>query len=459
MPDGVRHAAILIKAGTIVDVVDGEVTMKNCAIEEVGDLVVMAGLVDTHVHLNDPGRSDWEGFETGTKAAAAGGITTLVDMPLNSTPVTTTVDALHQKIAAASGFQWVDCGFYAGLIPENKNAMAPLIDAGVLGVKTFLIHSGIDDFPNTTEADLRSAMPTIARHGLPLLAHAELNRDQSGDVDGNAENHDPRSYAAYLASRPRTWENEAVNLMIDLCREYRCRTHIVHLSSAEVLPALKKARQEGLPITVETCPHYLFFAAEEIPGGDTRFKCAPPIREKENREQLWTALQDGVIDFIASDHSPCPPKLKRLDTGDFQRAWGGIASLQFGLPVMWTAARKRGFSMAHLSEWMSRRPAAFVGLEGRKGAIAKGYDADFVVWNPEANFTLTSELIQHRHKITPYAGQTLFGVVEKTFLRGIEIYEGGSFLLGPMGKTLLRKSGKPSSWKRHQEAKSQSLRE
>jgi allantoinase len=442
-PEGLRPAGILVKAGVIVEIVDGDASLENCAIEDAGNLVVMPGLVDSHVHLNDPGHSDWEGFETGTKAAAVGGFTTLVDMPLNSLPVTTTVEALHAKVAAASGNQWVDCGFYAGLLPSNSRAIEPLIQAGVLGVKAFLIHSGLDEFPNAAEIDLRAAMPAIARHGLPLLIHAELAVPSASSSNDIARKHTPRSYAHYLASRPPAWELAAIELMIKLCKEFQCRVHIVHLSAAAAVPLLRAARQQGLPITVETCPHYLFFAAAEISDGDTRFKCAPPIRERENREQLWDALNEGVIDFIASDHSPCPPEMKRLDAGDFRNAWGGIASLQFGLSIIWTAARPRGLSIHNVSEWMSRRPAKFLGLGGRKGAIAKGYDADFVIWNPEATFTLSSEMIHHRHKVTPYTGQTLFGVVEKTFLRGIEIYERDSFLLGPMGRTILRKTEKP----------------
>lgn len=432
-PEGVRAGAIVIRSGKIADVVSNLQIAGNERLINVHDAVVMPGLIDTHVHLNEPGRTEWEGFETATRAAAAGGVTTLVDMPLNSTPVTASVDAFEQKLAAAQNKLWVDCGFYAGLLPENRAALAPLLKSGVLGVKAFLIHSGIDDFPNVAEADLRAAMPMIAASGLPLLVHAELNRNDSATNVAS----DPRRYQAYLASRPRAWENEAIRMMIALCREYRCRVHIVHLSSAESLPELRQARQAGLPLSIETCPHYLYFSAEEISGGDTRFKCAPPIREHENREQLWQALKAGGIDFIASDHSPCPPAMKAFDLGDFQRAWGGIASLQFTLPVMWTAAQQRGFSLLDLSEWLARRPAAFVGLSGRKGVIAEGYDADLVVWNPEASFTLTAEMIQHRHKVTPYEGQRLNGVVEMTFLRGQKIFERGRFGDEPLGKAIL----------------------
>jgi len=433
---GLRDATIIIKDGLITDVVDGAQKIPTCPFEDFGDLVVMPGLVDSHVHLNEPGRTEWEGFETGAKAAAAGGITTLVDMPLNSSPVTTNVAALEKKIAASEGKRWVDCGFHAGLIPGNHADIEPLIEAGILGVKAFLIHSGIDDFPNATERDLRAVMPIIAKHRLPLLVHAELRDNFSYQEKFTG---DPRSYAAYLASRPREWEHSAIKLMIDLCREYGCRVHIVHLSSADALPMLAKAREEGLPITVETCPHYLFFAAEEIPDGDTRFKCAPPIRERENRERLWEALREGVIDFVASDHSPCPPEMKLLDKGDFPRAWGGIASLQFGLSIMWTAARERSFSIVDLREWMCRAPAAFIGLGNRKGKIAIGYDADLVVWNPEAQFTVEPSLIHHRHKVTPYEAHTFSGVVEMTFLRGKKIYEKGRFLEEPNGNILIRK--------------------
>jgi len=435
-----RDATIFIKDGVIADVVDGAQKIVDCPLEDFGDLVVMPGLVDCHVHLNEPGRTEWEGFETGAKAAAAGGITTLIDMPLNSSPVTTTVEALEKKIAASEGKRWVNCGFHAGLNPGNHADIEPLIEAGVLGVKAFLVHSGIDDFPNATEHDLRAAMPIIAKHDIPLLVHAELKDDFPYQEKFAG---DPQSYAAYLASRPREWEHRAIKLMIDLCREYGCRVHIVHLSSADALPMLAQAREEGLPITVETCPHYLFFAAEEISDGDTRFKCAPPIREKENRERLWAGLREGVIDFVVSDHSPCPPAMKLLDEGDFMRAWGGIASLQFGLAIMVTAARERRFSIVDLTEWMCRTPASILGLGQRKGLISPGYDADLVVWNPEAQFKVESSMIHHRHKVTPYEGQMLYGVVEKTFLRGTQIYERGKFCNEPSGKILIRSENLP----------------
>ncbi len=432
-PGGVRPAAVLISEGQIAGVVSKDQTPLSYRMEDVGNLVVMPGLVDSHVHINEPRTgTEWEGFETATKSAAAGGITTLVDMPLNSLPVTTTPDAFKKKLEASGGKRYVDCGFYGGLIPGNANQLPALIQAGVLGVKAFLVHSGIDEFPNATEVDLRAAMPILAERDIPLLVHAEL---ASHNLQSEIRN--PKSYLSYLSSRPRQWEQKAIELMIRLCREYECRTHIVHLSSADAVPVLRHARAEGLLITVETCPHYLYFTAEEIADGDTRFKCAPPIREQENRERLWQALGEGVINFIVSDHSPCPPEMKLVHEGDFQKAWGGIASLQLGLPIVWTEARHRGFTIEHIVRWMSQRPAQLVGLEDRKGAIAPGYDADFVVWDPEEKFTVAPEKLHHRHPMTPYEGKSLYGKVERTYLRGNAIYEGGKFA-EPTGTLLLR---------------------
>ena len=401
------------------------------AVEEAGDSVIMPGLVDTHVHINEPGRAEWEGFETATKAAAAGGITTLVDMPLNSTPVTTTVPAFREKLSAAEGKLWVDCGFHGGVVPGNAQELQGLIGAGVLGFKAFLVHSGIDEFPHVTEHDLRLAMPLIARSNLPLLVHCEL----AADIP-QAAGRGSKIYGDYLSSRPSEWEHDAIALMIRLCRAYRCRTHIVHLSSADALPILTDARSEELPLTVETCPHYLYFTAEEIPDGDTRYKCAPPIRGRGNRERLWGAARDGIIDMIVSDHSPSTPGLKCMETGNFQQAWGGIASLQFGLSIIWTEARQRGFTIADIARLMSRQPAALVNLGQRKGSIAPGFDADFVVWNPDEEFTIEPPVTHHRHKLTPYEGRTLRGRVTGTYLRGIKIFDHGSLYHIPFGKPL-----------------------
>jgi allantoinase len=431
-PQGLGPAAVLIRGEKIVAVLPPEQLPDTCRVYDVGRLAVLPGLVDTHVHINEPGRTEWEGFATATRAAAAGGITTLVDMPLNSSPVTTTPAALERKRIAAEGQLWVDCGFYGGVVPDNLEQIEPLHAAGVLGLKAFLCHSGIDEFPNITEQHVRAAMPVIARCGLPLLVHAELVSPLSA-----REPADARSYRAYLASRPRAWEHAALHLMIGLCREYRCHVHIVHLSAADALPLLAEARAAGLPLTVETCPHYLFFSAEEIPDGDPRFKCAPPIRERENREQLWQGLRAGLIDTIGSDHSPAPPELKELATGDLKRAWGGIASLQLALPAVWSQARQRGFTLFDVVNWMSRQPAELVGLASRKGRLAAGFDADLIVFDPEASFTVEPTRLFHRHKITPYAGLTLHGAVETTFLRGRRIYDSGEVVGTAAGQTIL----------------------
>ncbi|MBI3006359.1 MAG: allantoinase AllB [Ignavibacteriales bacterium] len=435
-PQGVRPAIVVFEGEKIVEVSDFNAIPRGSALEDVGDLVISPGLVDSHVHINEPGRTEWEGFESATKAAAAGGITTLVDMPLNSSPVTTTVNAFKKKLASAEGKLYVDCGFYGGLIPGNTDDLKPLIDAGVLGVKAFLVHSGIDEFPNATEEELCAGMPIIAKSGLPLLVHCELQSHSNNPIIPQSKS---RNYADYISSRPRQWEHDAIDLMIRLCREFSCRTHVVHLSSADAVSMLVKARKSGHPLTIETCPHYLVFSAEEIHDGDTRFKCAPPIRENENRVRLWQALKDGTIDFIVSDHSPSPPEFKLLKEGDFQKAWGGIASLQFGLPAVWTEAKKFGFRVEDVSRWMSSQPTKFLSLDDKKGSISPGHDADFVVWNPEESFTVEPSVTFHRHKVTPYEGKILFGKVEKTYLRGELAFEKGSIVGRQRGSVLYGK--------------------
>ncbi len=431
-PDGERPATLHVRDGRIHEILDPLALSPDVPAHDLGDLVIMPGVVDTHVHVNEPGRTEWEGFETATRAAAMGGITTLVDMPLNSMPVTTTLAALEVKEAAARGKGWIDYGFWGGVVPGNAAELEPMIRAGAMGFKAFLCHSGIDDFPDVSDADLRQVMPILARHGIPLLVHAEL------PIHPAPEDGDPRSYATFLASRPSSWEVAAVRRMIELCREYRTPVHIVHLSAADALPDLAAAKREGLPISVETCPHYLVFSAEEIPDGATHFKCAPPIREASNRELLWRGLEDGVIDFVACDHSPCTPDLKLMDEGDFMRAWGGVSSLQFSLPVVWTHAHERGLPLERVVGWLCGRTAAFAGLAGKKGAIAPGHDADLVVWDPLAPFVIEPGMIQHRHKVTPYAGRTLLGTIEATYLRGRKIVERGQFLGGPQGDRLVR---------------------
>lgn len=437
-PQGKIDAGVAIKGETIAAVVAPEQIPSGCPLVDVGTAVVSPGLIDTHVHVNEPGRTDWEGFETATRAAAAGGITTIVDMPLNSQPVTTTAAALETKVQATSGKLWVDCGFWGGLVPSNAESLGGLLDAGVAGVKAFLIHSGIDDFPMAGEVDLRRGMPLLARRRLPLLVHAEVALPD--DVPGRLG--EPRRYSTYLASRPPRMELEAVERMVRLCRELRCPVHVVHLSAAGALEATSRARAEGLPFSVETCPHYLTLAAEEVPDGRTEFKCAPPIREKSNQEKLWEGLAAGRIDSVVSDHSPCLPALKLLDAGDFVNAWGGVSSLQFALSLVWTAAQRRGFGPEQLAGWMSAAPARLAGFERCKGSIAPGQDADLVVWDPEAQFTLFSEMIHHRHPVTPYLGRSLRGVVEMTFLRGRMIYDRGEYPGAPSGQPLLRGLGR-----------------
>jgi allantoinase len=440
LPNALVPASVHVGAGRIRSVAAFEEIPSDCEIVEAGeDSVVMPGLVDSHVHVNEPGRTEWEGFATATRAAAAGGVTTIVDMPLNCIPATTTLDALNAKLASVRGKLLVDTAFWGGVVPGNTGELTKLWDAGVVGFKCFLVHSGVEEFPNVSETDLREALPELARMGAMLIVHAEAPGpieaaccQTPNEVDGTG-----RSYETFLRSRPRAAENEAVELMIRLSRETGCRIHIVHHSSADVLAMLRAAKTSGSQITVETCPHYLHFAAEEVPDGATEFKCCPPIRERANREQLWEALRDGTIDMVVSDHSPCPPEMKLRDEGDFMKAWGGISSLQLRLPVMWTETDARGCTLNQLAEWLCGAPAQQVGLAQRKGSITVGSDADIVIWNPYREFRVTPEMIQHRHKLTPYAGEVLSGVVEKTFLRGQMVYDGGEFG-EPNGQLLLR---------------------
>jgi allantoinase len=446
-PDGIKKAVVLVKNGAIADIVpDLDVDMNTNAIN-IYDHVLMPGIIDPHVHINEPGRTAWEGFGTATRSAAAGGITTLVDMPLNSSPVTTTAAAFDEKIKAANGQLQVDCGFWGGIIPGNESEIEKLADKGVLGFKAFLTHSGIDEFPNVTEADLRKAMPLIAKHNLPLLVHCELEagkRVTNPERSRRANRGTPeefaieQSYQHYLSSRPKKWEDDAIALMIRLCEEFQCRVHIVHLSSAGSIEQIQKAKQKGLPITVETAQHYLYFNAETIPDAQTAFKCAPPIREKENNEQLWNALKEGIIDFVATDHSPAPPEMKEMASGNLMKAWGGIASLQLALPVLWTAARKRNIPITYIAKWLCEHPAYLPGLQKSKGKIAKGYDADFVIWNPHSPFTVTGTQLHHKHKITPYLNEELYGVTEQTWLQCTRIFDHGIFTKLNKGKIITR---------------------
>lgn len=422
LPDGIREAFVFTDDGQIKSVVNNLDVPAGTSIIELGNKLLLPGVIDPHVHINEPGRTEWEGFDSATKAAVAGGITTLVDMPLNSSPVTTTVGAFEEKLKAAKDKLHTNVGFWGGVVPGNENEIEPLIKKGVLGFKCFLTHSGIDEFPNATEEDLNKAMPMIAKYNLPLLVHCELTDDEKRDTGA------VQSYQNYLNSRPKKWEDDAIEMMIRLCEKHHCRTHIVHLSSADSIAPIAAAKQKGLPLTVETGQHYLFFNAADIGDGQTQFKCAPPIREKENNEKLWQALKDGLIDFVATDHSPATPSLKEIESGDFMKAWGGIASIQFALPVLWTAAKVRGFSFTNITKWLCENPAKLISKETSKGKIAPGFDADLIVVNDQKSFTVDESCCHHRHKVSPYMGRELQCVVEQTYLAGELIYADNNFI-------------------------------
>ena len=400
--------------------------------EDYGNAVIMPGVIDAHVHINEPGRTEWEGFETATQAAAAGGSTTIIDMPLNASPVTTTLDNFNQKLEASKGKMNVNVGFYAGLIPGNASNLESLIHAGVVGVKCFLTHSGIDEFPNVTEKDLNEAMPIIAKHNIPLLAHCELY-DTEIDCDFN----NPTSYQHYLASRPKKWENDAIDLMIRMCRKHKCPVHIVHVASAEALSKIEAAKKEGLPITAETCIQYIFFNAEDIPDGNCIYKCAPPIREKANNEQLKKAFVTGVLDFITTDHSPAPPNIKEIESGNLKKAWGGIAGIQFLLTASWTAL-KNTMSLEQFIPLVTSKPAHFI-KANKKGELKIGNDADIVIWNPDETELVKAEDIFFRYKISPYIAQNLNGKVLETIVNGATVYQTKSIQNKNKGQWLLQK--------------------
>jgi len=438
-PEGEGPACVVVRAGKIVDILPFDAPRPPAEQHhDFGDRVLMPGLVDSHVHINEPGRTDWEGFDTATHAAAAGGITSLVDMPLNCIPVTISAAAFAAKQAVLAGKLWVDAGFWGGATADNLAELPGLLAAGVLGVKSFTIDSGIDEFQSVNQAQLTQAMRHLALRGLPHLVHAELDHSPAEAMTSST------SYKGFLSSRPARWENDAVALVIRVMQQLVSegltpRAHIVHLSSAEALPMIRAARAEGLLLSCETCPHYLVLAAETIPDGQAAYKCCPPIREQSNQELLWQGLSDGSIDCIVSDHSPCTPDLKNLDSGDIENAWGGISGLQFGLSLIWTAARQRGMSLADLATLMASRPAELCGLRD-KGAIAIGKQADFCVFGPEQTYTISAEIIQHRHKVSPYLGHHLNGVVHSTWLAGELIYstEAGPNFPGPArGRVLL----------------------
>ncbi|MBS1493871.1 MAG: allantoinase AllB [Bacteroidetes bacterium] len=415
-------ASIFIENGKISEIKD-----YSEEAEDFGELVIIPGIVDTHVHINEPGRTEWEGFETATKSAAAGGITTLVDMPLNSSPVTTSKKNFDIKLEAAKGKLWVDCGFYGGAVSDNINELKELCDSGVLGIKSFMIDSGLDEFKFVSESDLRNALAIMKDFDLPLLVHAEIFT--------NSEKGIANSFSDFVKYRPHEMEDEAIKILIKLCKEFNVHIHIVHLSSADSLDQIRKAKSEGLNLTVETCPHYLYFNAEDIPQDDARFKCTPPIRNKENNEKLWEALEDGTIDMIASDHSPCTHDLKARKFSD---AWGGIASLQVSFPAVWTKAKERGIGIDKVSEWMSLNTSKLVGLDNYIGTIEKGKYADFTIFNSEESFIVEPDSLHHKNKISAYHHEKLFGKVHTVFSNGEKIFNEGKFSAEPKGKIILR---------------------
>ena len=425
LPGGIAAATLLVEDGRFTAVAPPDAPVpRDWPTLDAGDLVVLPGLVDTHVHANEPGRTHWEGLDTATRAAAAGGVTTIVDMPLNSLPPTTTVAALEEKRSAARGRVWTDVAFWGGAIPGNEASLAGLRDAGVCGVKAFLADSGVPEFPHLDAPGLAGAMAACAALGLTLIVHAEapaaLRSAPAGD----------RRHAGWLASRPPAAEVEAIALLVREAQRLAAagrspRVHVVHLSAADALPLVAGARAGGLDFSAETCPHYLALAAEEIADGATLCKCAPPIRGGDNRERLWAGLAAGTIALVASDHSPSPPEGKALDDGDFARAWGGISSLGLGLAVTWSEASARGFALDDLVRWMAAAPAALAGLERTKGALAAGRDADFVLFDPDAAWTVDPAALWTRHRITPYAGRAVRGRVRSTWLAGRRVYDAG----------------------------------
>ena len=430
-PHGEIDGAVLIDNECITAIKPASEINPDISVEDLGNLALLPGLVDAHTHINEPGRTEWEGFATATRAAAAGGFTTVVDMPLNCLPETTDVAALELKRESARSQCWVDYALWGGCVDGNQNELEPLALAGVPGFKSFLIYPGCDGFTSIDRSNLELAVPHIVRTGLPLLVHAELEASINTAVAHlNASGADWHNFSTYLASRPDQAELEAIAMLVELCRTYRFRLHIVHLATAQALPMLRAAKAEGLPITVETCPHYLHCAAEEILDGATLFKCAPPIRSAANRDGLWQGLTEGIIDLIATDHSPCPPEMKRLvctqpgeEPGRFDEAWGGIPSLSTALPVMWTECVKRNVPLTKLAEWMSTAPAQLAGLSTEVGSIEPGKHANLIAFDPEATFTVTPDVLHYRHKISPYMGEQLKGIVRSTWLRGQRIFD------------------------------------
>jgi len=421
-----------IKNDKIHQIFNGCHYLDNIPLLDYSNLIVMPGIIDAHVHINEPGRDHWEGFETATKAAAIGGVTTLIEMPLNASPVTTTSEAFHIKQTASNNKLHVNCGFYGGIIPTNSDNIEDLIKAGVFGIKGFLTHSGIDEFPNVNKTHLEAIAPILKAYNIPLLLHCELSDTNVPEVNN------PKSYQEYLHSRPQHWETNAIDLALDIQDTFDIKVHIVHLSASEGLERITERKQKTHKLTVETCSHYLYFNAENIPDASPIYKCAPPIREKENNNLLWNAVLNGDFNFLASDHSPAPPERKQLESGDFFKAWGGISGLQFTLSLLYCEGRQRGLTLEKLIPLLTKNPAQFLGLEQQKGKLQEGFDADITVWNPDETFTITEESIQHKHKTTPYLNETLFGKVIHTFVNGVQVVENSKLKTLKQGKLLLK---------------------
>jgi len=426
------EATLHISKGKILEIYPKKYYQDNLEFLDYYDSIVMPGIIDAHVHINEPGRTDWEGFDSATKAAALGGVTTLIEMPLNANPVTTNINAFEIKKQATKDKLHVNCGFYGGVIPGNEKDIGPLIKAGVFGIKGFLTHSGIDEFPNVTKDDLEKIAPILAKNDVPLLLHCEFGEEK------NIPQVKPKSYRAYLASRPTEWELNALKITQDIQEKYSLKTHIVHLSAAKGLQSINYRKKYTKKLTVETCPHYLYFNAENIPDASPIYKCAPPIREKENNDALWEGLLNNEFDFLASDHSPAPPEIKKLDEGDLFKAWGGIAGLQFILPVVWTAGQKKGLSLEKLIPLLTENPAKFLGLNHKKGLLKKGFDADIIVWNDSKEFTVTKNIIAHKHKATPYLDHSLKGKIIHTFVKGVQVVKNEALNTLNMGELLLK---------------------
>lgn len=440
LKDSILDGGILIKNGKITKILPRNILEKMENTVDFKDSYLMPGLIDSHVHLNEPGRTDWEGFETGTKAAAVGGITTIYDMPLNSIPPTTTLDNLRTKVNAAKGKTYVNVGFWGGLVPGNQDELRAMVDAGVVGFKGFLCPSGVDEFPNINRKDMEKAYEKLQTTNATLLFHAE-----EGCCNNSSEEvtESPFKYSTYLKSRPDALEMNAITMIIECLKKYKVKSHIVHLATAKGLDIIKKAKDAGLPLTVETCHHYLNLHSEEIEDRRTEFKCAPPIRSLANQKLLWNGLTSGIIDMVVSDHSPSTPDLKLLtspndsDYGNFMKAWGGIASLQFGLSLMWSQCKQRGISIHAMNRFVIQHTAKLVGLQKTKGFIAENYDADLVVWNPNDTIQVETNIIQHKNKVTPYLGKTLHGKVIATIVGGEIIYSQETGLAPPCGKLLV----------------------